>query len=71
MMITVDGVVYSTRVMNNTADYRGGKLMAKQMEEEMQRLSTYWVIITGICTDNGSNQVSNLLYFYYFKSGIN
>lgn len=71
MMITVDSTAYSTRVFDNTADYRGGKLMAKQMEEEMQRLSAYGVAITGICTDDGPDQVSLviiqiLVYYTYF-----
>lgn len=66
MMITVDGIAYSTRVFDNTANYRGGELMAKQMEEEMQRLSAYGVTITGICIDNGPDQVSYLLYIFLF-----
>ena len=45
--------------------------MAKQMEEKMQRLSIYGVTITGLYTDDGLDQVSNLLYLYYFRSGIN
>ena len=67
MMITVEGTAYSTRVLDNTADYRGGELMANQMKEEMQRLSAYGVTITGICTDDGPDQVSIESYFYYFR----
>ena len=53
MIITVKRVAYSTRVFDNTANYKNGEFMAKQMEKNMEQLSAYGIIITGVCTDDG------------------
>lgn len=65
IMVTIDGITYSTWVFNNTVDYKSGQLMVKQIEEKMEYLNAYNVIITGICADNGPDQMSTLVFFYY------
>ena len=50
-MITVERVAYSTRVFDNIADHKSGELIAKQIEEEIDQLNAYGVIITDVCTN--------------------